>query len=128
MNYDLQFIGLVVGTIIVSSILFIIWSEIQIKLYKNFWVKEKNTLLTTLIKQTPKTAPVNTETTCPYCCFKNDVGKIINNAGDDFTIMKHDNEEHFSLVTGTHECHILKINYCPVCGRDLTVNNSSTGQ
>jgi len=118
MNGDLLLIILVVGTIIVSTILLVILSEIQIITHKSSRTEKSNDKIT----------HINTRVTCPYCHIKNDTGEIINNAGDDFTIMKHDDEEHFSLVTGTRECHVLTINYCPVCGRDLTVNNSGTGQ
>lgn len=116
MNGDLLLIALVAGTVIISTILFAILSEIQIITHKSSRTKDN------------RLTCVSSKPTCPYCCIKNDTGEIINNAGDDFTIMKHDDEEHFSLVTGTRECHILTINYCPVCGRDLTVNNGSTGQ
>ena len=117
MNGDLLLIALVAGTVIISTILFAILSEIQIITHKSS--RTKGNRLTC----------VNLKPTCPYCCIKNDTGEIINNAGDDFIIMKPDDDEgHFSLATGTHEWHILTINYCPVCGRDLTVNNSSTGQ
>lgn len=56
---------------------------------------------------------------CPYCNIHNDTGQIINNASNDFTIMKHDDETTASLTTGNREFHILHIKYCPICGRNL---------
>jgi hypothetical protein len=55
---------------------------------------------------------------CEYCDFSSgDVGATINNVGDDFMLIKSEND--ISLASDNKEFNLLKINYCPNCGRKL---------
>ena len=53
---------------------------------------------------------------CPFCDFSsNDVGETINTNGDDFVMIE--DEDGITLATDDKHFRILKINYCPICGR-----------
>jgi len=55
---------------------------------------------------------------CEYCDFSSgDIGGIINNVGDSFVMIKSEN----SISLATDDClfKMLKLSYCPMCGRKL---------
>lgn len=55
---------------------------------------------------------------CEYCDFSSgDVGATINNCGDDLVLIR--SEDGVSIATDDNHFKIAKINFCPVCGRDL---------
>jgi len=61
---------------------------------------------------------VEREKGCEYCDFSSgDTGGIINNVGDSFVMIKSEN----SISIATDDClfKMLKLSYCPMCGRKL---------
>ena len=60
-----------------------------------------------------------TDTPCPACNIQHDCGETINNCGDDFVIIKHNNDDIASIITSEKHMYTLNINYCPLCGRKL---------
>lgn len=55
---------------------------------------------------------------CSCCDFTNtNAGKSINTTGDSFVCVKQNNEIY--LATDDEEFKMVKINYCPFCGRQL---------
>lgn len=60
---------------------------------------------------------------CPYCQNKIDMHEApcetINNKGDDFCIIIHNDEKTATLTTGRREFRILDIAFCPICGKKL---------
>ncbi len=58
------------------------------------------------------------ENGCEHCDFSSgDIGSSINNSGDDFIMVKSDDD--VSIVTEDKHFLLLKIKYCPMCGRKL---------
>ena len=61
---------------------------------------------------------------CEYCDFSSgEVGATINTSGDDFVMIADDKDKSITLATDDEHFKLLKINYCPMCGRKL--NNST---
>ncbi len=55
---------------------------------------------------------------CECCNFSSsDVGSSINNVGDDFILIKSD--DGVSMATDGKHFSLLKIKFCPMCGRRL---------
>ena len=55
---------------------------------------------------------------CEYCDFSSgDVGAVINNMGDAFVLIK--NDDYVVIATDDKHFETLKINDCPICGRNL---------
>ncbi len=61
---------------------------------------------------------------CKYCNIKHGTGEFINNNGDEFLIM-HEQGEKYRIATNNrnHFC-MLKIKFCPMCGRRLKKGES----
>ncbi len=51
---------------------------------------------------------------CKFC----ELGEIINTNGDYFEIFK-DDDENYKLCSADKHFLTLKINYCPICGKEL---------
>lgn len=59
------------------------------------------------------------ENGCECCDFSSgDVGSAMSNVGDDFYIIKSD--DGVSMATDGKHFSLLKINFCPMCGRRLS--------
>lgn len=59
---------------------------------------------------------------CEYCDFSRfDVGARMNTSGDRFVMIK--SEDGVNLASDDKYFRLLKINYCPMCGRKLKSDN-----
>lgn len=60
---------------------------------------------------------INEQEGCEYCSFKNTDTNTINTSGDNFVLIKNENE--ITLATDDKYFRTLKISYCPICGKKL---------
>ena len=64
-----------------------------------------------------KISEINEQEGCKYCSFKNTDTNTINTSGDNFVLIKNENE--ITLATDDKYFRTLKISYCPICGKKL---------
>lgn len=56
---------------------------------------------------------------CPFCRVSLECGAVVDNTGDSF-VLQHRTKESWELCgSGNHDFLILKIRFCPLCGRRL---------
>ena len=55
---------------------------------------------------------------CQYCMAHNGYGKEINTSGDVFKLY-HETGKKWRLISLSRSIFILKVKYCPMCGRKL---------
>ena len=74
-----------------------------------------------------KIAPhLNSCDSCEYCDFSSgDVGAVINNSEDSFVLIS--TPEGVVIATDDKHFKTLKIDYCPMCGRELRKERDNEG-